>query len=42
MHPAGLNFGDRFADQTAKAHECPLLFLGDDFVRTGIESALKA
>jgi ribonuclease VapC len=40
VHPAGLNFGDCFAYETAKEHECPLLYIGDDFAQTGIASAL--
>ncbi|SHO66340.1 Uncharacterized protein, contains PIN domain [Pseudoxanthobacter soli DSM 19599] len=40
IHPAGLNFGDCFAYEVAKAHGCPLLFVGDDFARTDVESAL--
>ena len=41
MHPAGLNFGDCFAYALAKEHSCPLLFVGDDFSKTDIESALQ-
>jgi ribonuclease VapC len=37
---AGLNFGDCFAYEAAKTRGCPLLYVGDDFVRTDIESAL--
>lgn len=41
-HPAKLNYGDCMAYATAKlAHE-PLLYIGDDFTLTDIESALKA
>ncbi len=40
VHPAGLNFGDCFAYEVAKAHGCPLLYVGDDFARTDVESAL--
>jgi ribonuclease VapC len=40
IHPASLNFGDCFAYQVAKDHGCPLLFIGDDFSRTDIPSAL--
>ncbi|HXW22539.1 MAG TPA: type II toxin-antitoxin system VapC family toxin [Rhodomicrobium sp.] len=40
VHPAGLNFGDCFAYETAKEHECPLLYIGDDFAQTDIVSAL--
>ena len=38
IHPAGLNFGDCFAYEVAKAHGCPLVHVGDDFARTDIES----
>ena len=41
VHPAGLNFGDCFAYEVAKAHECPLLFVGDDFTKTDIRNALQ-
>jgi len=40
MHPAGLNLCDCFAYDVAKAHDCPLLFVGDDFSKTGVVSAL--
>lgn len=40
VHPAGLNFGDCFAYALAKSNNCPLLFVGDDFSRTDITSAL--
>ena len=36
VHPAGLNFGDCFAYEVAREHECPLLFVGDDFSRTDV------
>jgi ribonuclease VapC len=39
-HPAGLNFGDCFAYALAKEHGCPLLYVGDDFTKTDIQSAL--
>ena len=39
-HPAGLNFGDCFAYEAAKAHSCPLLFVRNDFSKTDLESAL--
>jgi len=39
-HPARLNFGDCFSYALAKAFREPLLFKGDDFTRTDIESAL--
>lgn len=40
VSPAGLNFGDCFAYEVAKTHDCPLLYVGGDFVRTDIASAL--
>jgi ribonuclease VapC len=40
VHPAGLNFGDCFAYAVAQEHDCPLLFIGDDFARTDLPSAL--
>jgi ribonuclease VapC len=40
VHPAGLNFGDCFAYALAKAHDCPLLYVGEDFARTDIAAAL--
>jgi ribonuclease VapC len=40
VHPAALNFGDCFAYEVAKEHECPLLYVGGDFARTDIEGAL--
>ena len=39
-HPASLNFGDCFSYDTAKTHACPLLFVGDDFSKTDLESVL--
>lgn len=41
-HPAGLNFGDVFSYALAKVRGLPLLYKGDDFTRTDIESALTA
>lgn len=38
--PAALNFGDCFAYAVAKEHDCPLLYVGDDFARTDIKSVL--
>jgi ribonuclease VapC len=38
-HPAGLNFGDCFAYALATLSQEPLLFKGDDFVKTGIQAA---
>lgn len=40
FHPAALNFGDCFAYDMAKQHDCPLLYVGSDFARTDIASAL--
>jgi ribonuclease VapC len=40
VHAAGLNFGDCFAYELAKEHDCPLLFVGDDFARTDIKGVL--
>ena len=41
VHPAGLNLGDCFAYEAASEHSCPLLFVGDDFAKTDISSALQ-
>ncbi|MGH9339644.1 MAG: type II toxin-antitoxin system VapC family toxin [Acidobacteriota bacterium] len=38
-HPAGLNFGDCFAYALAKVSAEPLLFKGDGFSKTDLESA---
>jgi ribonuclease VapC len=40
VHPAGLNICDCFGYALAKELDCPLLFVGDDFSRTDIVSAL--
>jgi ribonuclease VapC len=40
FHPANLNFGDCFAYELAERYGCPLLFIGDDFAKTDIASAL--
>ena len=40
IHPAALNFGDCFAYEVAKEHDCRLLYVGQDFARTDIEGAL--
>jgi ribonuclease VapC len=42
MHPAGLNFGDCFSYAVAKERPCPLLYVGDDFSKTDLESALSS
>lgn len=39
-HKAGLNMGDCFSYALAKTLDLPLLFKGDDFVHTDIQSAL--
>lgn len=39
-HPAGLNFGDCFAYALAKSLNEPLLFKGEDFSKTDIETAI--
>jgi ribonuclease VapC len=38
-HAAALNFGDCFAYALAKEMDCPLLFVGNDFVRTDVKVA---
>ena len=38
-HSAGLNFGDCFSYAAAKALDCPLLYVGEDFARTDLEAA---
>lgn len=38
---ARLNFGDCFAYDVAKANKCPLLYVGRDFARTDVKSALR-
>ncbi|MDP9587742.1 UNVERIFIED_ORG: ribonuclease VapC [Shinella zoogloeoides] len=38
-HPAALNFGDCFAYACARRHGIPLLYKGDDFARTDIDTA---
>jgi ribonuclease VapC len=40
FHPAALNFGDCFAYALAKERDCPLLYVGDDFAKTDVTSAL--
>ena len=39
-HPAGLNFGDCFAYALSKDLAQPLLFKGNDFAETDVDSAL--
>lgn len=38
-HPAALNFGDCFAYACARQLDVPLLYKGDDFSQTDIETA---
>jgi len=40
VHPAALNFGDCFAYEVARQHDCPLLYVGEDFARTDIAGVL--
>lgn len=40
VNPAGLNFGDCFAHEVAKTHDCPLLYVGRDFARTDVASVV--
>lgn len=40
VHPAALNIGDCFAYDVAKQHDCPLLYVGNDFARTDIQRVL--
>lgn len=42
LHRAALNFGDCFAYEVAKEHQCRLLYVGKDFARTDLESAIEA
>lgn len=41
VHPAGLNFGDCFSYALAKSLGMALLFKGEDFALTDIESVLQ-
>lgn len=40
VHPASLNYGDCFSYEVAREHDCPLLYVGEDFVQTNVRSAL--
>lgn len=40
-HPAKLNLGDCFAYAGAKANNAELLFIGNDFTKTDVASAVK-
>lgn len=39
-HPAGLNFGDCFSYALSRFRGQPLLFKGNDFSQTDVESAV--
>lgn len=39
-HPALLNIVDCFSYDVAREHHCPLLYIGNDFAQTDIQSAL--
>lgn len=39
-HPASLNYGDCFAYATAQLASAPLLYIGNDFSQTDINSAI--
>jgi ribonuclease VapC len=41
-HPASLNFGDCFAYALSRVTGDPLLFKGDDFTHTDVQSALDS
>lgn len=40
VHPAGLNLADCFAYVLAMERDCPLLFVGDDFIKTDVKVAM--
>jgi ribonuclease VapC len=40
VHPAALNFGDCFAYEVAKEHQCRLLFVGGDFAQTDVAGVI--
>jgi ribonuclease VapC len=42
VHPAGLNFGDCFAYDAAMEDGRPLLYVGEDFRRTDVRTALQS
>jgi len=39
-HPAKLNYGDCFVYSLASERNCPLLYVGQDFAQTDVQSAL--
>lgn len=40
VHRAKLNYGDCFAYELATSRSCPLLYIGSDFSKTDVKSAL--
>ena len=40
VHPASLNYGDCFSYEIAREYDCPLLFVGEDFVQTDVRPVL--
>ena len=40
VHPAALNFGDCFAYEVAKEHDCRLLYVGNEFSKTDVPRVL--
>ena len=40
FHPARLNYGDSFSYALVEMYGCPLLYVGNDFARTDVVSAL--
>lgn len=40
VHAAALNYGDCFAYELAMQNSCKLLYIGNDFARTDVSSAL--
>lgn len=40
VHTASLNYGDCFSYEVAREHDCPLLYVGEDFVQTDVRSVL--
>lgn len=39
VRPAGLHLGDCFSYEIAKEHGCPLLYVGEDFAKTDLQTA---
>ncbi len=42
VHPASLNIIDCFAYDVARRNDCPLLYVGNDFAKTDVTSAITA